>query len=200
MTQYLPFILPAYIILYAVLLLVVPSLIVSKKIGKSPVVLSASDDAHGLIAKYFGAWMVLASIYIIVFVIYPAGYRYFMPMDYLQNETLTICGMAILTVSLIWTSAAQMNMQASWRVGIDEKQKTELVDTGIFHYSRNPIYLGMIATIIGLFLVTPNAFTVLLVVIGYVLIQIQVRLEEEFLYRMHGQVYLDYKKSVRRFI
>jgi protein-S-isoprenylcysteine O-methyltransferase Ste14 len=58
----------------------------------------------------------------------------------------------------------------------------------------------MIATILGLFLVTPNAFTLLLVVIGYVLIQIQVRLEEEFLYKMHGQTYLEYKNSVRRFI
>jgi protein-S-isoprenylcysteine O-methyltransferase Ste14 len=200
MYQYLKFILPVYIILYFVVLLVVPAMVVGKKIGKSPIVLSASDDAHGLIARYFLVWVVLASVYIILFVACPACYVYFMPMSYLENNTLTICGLAIMVVSLIWTSAAQINMQASWRVGIDEKQKTELVKTGIFRFSRNPIYLGMIVSVLGLFLVTPNAFTLLLVVLGYVLIQIQVRLEEEFLYKMHGQAYLDYKNSVRRFI
>ena len=200
MNQYLTFILPGYIVFYLLVLLVVPTLIVYRRIGKSPVVLSASDDAHGLIAKYFLVWMVLASIYIVLFTVYPAGYKYFMPMSYMENNILIICGLAILAVSLIWTSAAQINMQSSWRVGIDEKQKTELVNTGIFHFSRNPIYLGMIVSVLGLFLVTPNAFTLILVVLGYVLIQIQVRLEEEFLYKMHGQGYLDYKNSVRRFI
>ena len=200
MTQYLTFILPVYIVIYFLLLLVIPAVIVRKKIGKSPVVLSASDDAHGLIAKYFGAWMILASIYIILYVVHPASYTCFLPMSYLGSDALVISGLIVMIVSLLWTSAAQINMQASWRVGIDEKQKTELVSTGIFHFSRNPIYLGMIVSVVGLFLVTPNAFTMMLVVLGYVLIQIQVRLEEEFLYKMHGQTYLEYKNSVRRFI
>jgi protein-S-isoprenylcysteine O-methyltransferase Ste14 len=34
----------------------------------------------------------------------------------------------------------------------------------------------------------------------YVLIQIQIRLEEEFLTNQHGQKYLTYKQKVRRLI
>ena len=200
MHQYLKIILPAYIVLYFLVLMIAPAVIVRRKIGKSPIVLSAADDAHGLIAKYFLVWMILVSIYIILFAAYPAFYSYFLPLTYLGSDALTISGLFILGVSLIWTSAAQINMHASWRVGIDEKQKTELVNTGIFRVSRNPIYLGMIASILGLFLVTPNAFTILLLALGYVLIQVQVRLEEDFLYKMHGKAYLDYKESVRRFI
>jgi len=200
MVQYFKLILPVYLLVYFLLLLIIPAVIVRRKIGKSPVVLSASDDAHGLIAKYFLVWMLLAAIYVALYAIYPASYPYFLPMTYMENNTLRIFGLVILIASLVWTSAAQVNMQASWRVGIDETQKTELVHTGIFHLSRNPIYLGMIFTIVGLFLLTPNAFTILLAVVGYVLVQIQVRLEEDFLYKMHGQAYLDYKNSVRRFI
>jgi len=46
----------------------------------------------------------------------------------------------------------------------------------------------------------PNAFTLLLAVVGFMLVQIQVRLEEEFLSKTHGENYLHYKSSVRRFI
>lgn len=200
MVQYLKFILPAYLLAYFIVLLLVPALVVGRKIGKSPLILSASDDAHGLIAKYFLVWLILSGVYVATFCLFPAYYPYFKPMHYLESDTWRICGLIILAISLIWTSAAQINMQASWRVGIDDKQKTELVKSGIFRFSRNPIYLGMIFTIMGLFFLTPNAFTLLMTIVGYILVQIQVRLEEEFLYEMHGQAYLDYKSSVRRFV
>jgi protein-S-isoprenylcysteine O-methyltransferase Ste14 len=50
---------------------------------------------------------------------------------------------------------AQYQMSNSWRIGIDEKNKTELVTKGIF-YSRNPIFLGMIISILGIFLILPT--------------------------------------------
>ena len=40
----------------------------------------------------------------------------------------------------------------------------------------------------------------LFLILGYVLIQIQIRLEEEFLTKEHGQEYLNYKQKVRRLI
>jgi protein-S-isoprenylcysteine O-methyltransferase Ste14 len=58
----------------------------------------------------------------------------------------------------------------------------------------------MMLTLLGLFLVIPNANTLLALVLGVVLIQIQVRLEEEFLLRKHGEDYADYRRDVRRWI
>jgi protein-S-isoprenylcysteine O-methyltransferase Ste14 len=58
----------------------------------------------------------------------------------------------------------------------------------------------MIMSLVGLFLVTPNAFSLLFLTLGYILIQVQIRLEEEFLYRQHGEKYLDYLIKVRRLI
>jgi protein-S-isoprenylcysteine O-methyltransferase Ste14 len=54
--------------------------------------------------------------------------------------------------------------------------------------------------LVGLFLVTPNALTALFLILGYVLIQIQIRLEEEFLGKEQGQAYINYKQKVRRLI
>ena len=91
-------------------------------------------------------------------------------------------------------------MKNSWRIGIDTDLKTKLVTSGLFSISRNPIFFGMIITLVGLFLTTPNALTILFLILGYVLIQIQIRLEEEFLTKEHGQEYLNYKQKVRRLI
>jgi protein-S-isoprenylcysteine O-methyltransferase Ste14 len=91
-------------------------------------------------------------------------------------------------------------MKNSWRIGIDTVTKTELVTTGLFRISRNPIFFGMIISLFGLFLTTPNALTGLFLIIGYVLIQIQIRLEEDFLTEQHGKKYSEYKQKVRRLI
>ena len=109
-------------------------------------------------------------------------------------------GIGLLLLALFWTLLAQKHMRNSWRIGIDNDVKTELISNGLFHYSRNPIFFGMILSLLGLFLVTPNALTALFLIVCYLLIQIQIRLEEEFLTKTHGQKYLDYKQKVRRFI
>jgi protein-S-isoprenylcysteine O-methyltransferase Ste14 len=101
---------------------------------------------------------------------------------------------------MIWVPLAQTQMQKSWRIGIDEEVKTELVYRGLFKVSRNPIFLGMCVMLLGLFLILPNAVTLLIWGAGNMLIQVQVRLEEEFLARTHGSSYLAYQKQVRRWI
>ena len=200
MNVYLRYILPAYFVLYFLFLVVIRAISVRNAIGKNPVVLSRNDDAHGLIARYFLMWMVALSVYTIIFSFFPSACKYFFPMAYLESGVLKIVGLAVLVVSLIWTYAAQADMRGSWRIGIDEAEKTSLVTQGIFSYSRNPIYLGMMVSVLGLVMVTPNALTIMLMVLGIVLIQIQVRLEEEFLFKMHGDSYADYKSKVSRFI
>lgn len=91
-------------------------------------------------------------------------------------------------------------MGNSWRIGIDEENRPALVSTGVFSLSRNPIFLGMIGTLLGIFLIAPNAFTLLICFLGFVLIQIQVRLEEEFLEKTHGADYDKFRRVVRRWL
>ena len=200
MTIYLRYALPVYFIIYFLFLVVIRAWKVGRKIGKNPVVLSNADDAHGLISAYFLIWILALGVYTVIFSCYPAGYRYFFPMEHLEWGVLKITGLVLLIVSLIWTYVAQAHMHGSWRIGIDEAEKTDLVTQGIFKFSRNPIYLGMLASVFGLVLVTPNALTVMLLVLGFVLIQIQVRLEEDFLFKMHGDTYIEYKQRAARFI
>jgi len=86
-----------------------------------------------------------------------------------------------MVLSLFWILIAQFQMKKSWRIGIDEELKTELITTGLFKYSRNPIFSGIIVNLIGLFFTLPTLVSLSFFLISYILIQTQIRLEEEFL-------------------
>jgi protein-S-isoprenylcysteine O-methyltransferase Ste14 len=200
MIDYTRIVLPIYFVLYIFLLVIARAIIVRKKIGKSPIALKKADDANGLIALYLKTSIILLGTYVMLSSLIESTTAFLLPIHVLESGIIKIAGMALLAISLMWTYMAQANMRDSWRIGIDEEQKTALVTDGVFRFSRNPIYLGVITTIAGLFLVTPNAFTLLLAITTWLLIQIQIRLEETFLLNEHGDQYLIYKNQVRRFI
>ena len=192
--------LPIYFTIYFGLAFVLKSIIVARRIGKNPLVLPKDDSAYGLIGLYFKLTLIALFIYVLAYAFFPAWHDNFLPMISLDNLTVKYIGLGLLTVALGWTMIAQRDMKNSWRIGIDTETKTELVMTGLFRLSRNPIFFGMILSLIGLFLTTPNALTGLFLVLSYMLIQIQIRLEEAFLTKEHGQDYEAYKHKVRRLI
>lgn len=179
---------------------VLKSLIVAKRIGKNPLVLPKDDSAYGLIGLYFKLTLIAIFIYVLTFALFPTWHDYFLPIKQLDSSTTQYIGLTLLFISLVWTVIAQGHMKNSWRIGIDNDTKTELVTSGLFSVSRNPIFFGMTLSLAGLFLTTPNALTAMFLIVGHILIQIQIRLEEEFLEKQHGQKYLDYKQRVRRLI
>ncbi len=168
--------------------------------GVNPFVATRGDSAHDFVVRVFRSVIVLALFAILVYALAPQLYAYLAPLTWLENSLLVAVGLVLLIGALVWTVSAQIQMGNSLRIGIDEQNKTALVQTGIFGISRNPIFLGLLVALIGLFLVTPNALTLLVLGLSAALIGVQVRLEEEFLMRVHGDAYRDYTRRVRRWI
>ena len=189
-----------YLLIFFGLAMILPSYRVWKTTGINPYKLGKSDSAHDYIGVLFRLSMLACALVVVVFAFLPSLYEYLVPVSYLSNSTLAVIGQILLAIAVVWVLIAQVHMQKSWRIGIDEDVKTELVQTGLFKISRNPIFLGMRIMLLGLFLILPNAATLVILFVGDLLIQIQVRLEEEFLTRTHGQLYLAYQKQVRRWI
>jgi protein-S-isoprenylcysteine O-methyltransferase Ste14 len=78
---------------------------------------------------------------------------------------------------------------------------SSLVSSGIFGYSRNPIYLGMSIMLVAWVLFLENWLTILGVIIFVAFItQYQIKPEEEALDRIFGEEYARYRKRVRRWI
>jgi protein-S-isoprenylcysteine O-methyltransferase Ste14 len=196
----LGYILATYFLFYIAAAFVLPSYRVWKSTGINPITFGGSDTAHDYIGKLFKIVMVCLAAVLILYVFAPNYYPFLLPIVWLENQIVQIIGFGLLLLSLGWTVLAQIQMGNSWRIGIDEEKKTTLIQKGLFGCSRNPIFLGMIATLTGVFLTIPNALTLLFLTVGFVLIQIQVRLEEEFLTRAQGEEYISYRRAVRRWL
>lgn len=188
----------SFLVVYFLIVFVVPSVRVKRKTGINPYVFKNTDTAHDFLGKVSAP--ITSLIFIVAFVnlSYPIGLQYFAPFAWLGISFLKITGFAIIHLALLWIVMAQVQMSNSWRVGIDHSAKTELKTNGLFSVSRNPVFLGMLVTLFGVFLIIPNAVTLLTFIASTLLFQVQVRLEEEYLKSVHGEPYSNYCQKVGR--
>ena len=189
-----------FLLVYFFLVFFLRSYLLWKRTGVNPLTFSKSDDAHGYNGKIFTFISLLEFVVVFIYAFKNEWYQYLLPFWYLEHDYLKYMGWGLLVLSLILVWAAQSQMANSWRIGIDEKNKTELVTNGLFSFSRNPIFLGVMIANIGLLLIIPNAFTLLIVALSTVSINTQIRLEEAFLVKSHGRIYKDYCANVRRWL
>ena len=83
----------------------------------------------------------------------------------------------------------------------DFKHTTHLVSTGIFRFSRNPMYLSLTGLLVAwaVYLQSAVSFIGIFLFI-YFITQWQIKPEEYWLEKKFGESYLAYKKKVRRWI
>jgi protein-S-isoprenylcysteine O-methyltransferase Ste14 len=196
----LRYFLPVYLFIYVLLAFVWRSYLVWKRTGINPVTFKGTDSAHDYVGRVSKLVFVLIVLAVFLYSFFPLAYSYTAPITWLEHTWLRSIGGLLLLVSLLWIALAQSRMGESWRIGIDTEHQTPLVQKGVFRISRNPIFLGLMVTLFGLFLTLPNALTLLAFFLGVVLIGVQVRLEEEYLVQMHAQAYQEYRKRVRRWL
>lgn len=93
---------------------------------------------------------------------------------------------------------AQIQMGASWRVGVPKEGPGALVTHGLFSWSRNPIFVGLLGAMLALFIWSPHILTAALLAAIWTLTLVQVRIEEEALRETHGDSYEHYAAHVGR--
>jgi len=90
------------------------------------------------------------------------------------------------------------------RTGQDPKpwvSTPEIISSGVYRATRNPMYLGMILLQIGIGIGLANGWILVLVPLVLVIINATaIRHEEAYLERKFGDTYAAYKASVRRWI
>lgn len=104
----------------------------------------------------------------------------------------------IFVASVIIIAAAQVQMGASWRIGVPAEGPGPLVAHGLFAWSRNPIFVGMIGAVLAMLLWSPHLITAAVLAGTWTLALVQVRIEEEALRETHGDAYERYAALVGR--
>jgi protein-S-isoprenylcysteine O-methyltransferase Ste14 len=127
-------------------------------------------------------------------------YNVVAPLSALSAAWIQIAGITIAVAGIAATVYAQLQMGDSWRIGVDERETTTLVHTGVFGRVRNPIYTAMFIFGLGVALVTPNLVACAGFILLVITIELQVRrVEEPHLSRTHGNEYRAYAATVGRF-
>jgi len=119
---------------------------------------------------------------------------------FFQSEAIAWVGVALCLAGVVVMLLSLVSFGRSFRVGIDVERPDRLVTTGIFAFSRNPIYAAFIMVLLGQFLVFPNWVPLAYLLAGSVVIHRQVLREEAFLRQHYGDEYAAYCRRVRRYV
>lgn len=178
----------------------VRSLWLRRSAGINPYVIDHSDPTHRFIATVFFAIVAGLSLYFACIAVWPGFEDAAGRLDWMAGEFTRRLSIALMAIATAWTAYAQFAMGNSWRIGIPQGAAPPLRSNGPFAVSRNPIFLGMLIFVLGMTLWSASAVTIGLLVAAYLALEVQIRGEESFLERAHGEAYRIYRARVRRWI
>jgi protein-S-isoprenylcysteine O-methyltransferase Ste14 len=110
------------------------------------------------------------------------------------SSALILLGLALIGYCAWQFKKAQTHIEP-WR------PTSSIVTTGLYRYSRNPIYVAFVITGAGIGLAF-NTWWMFLSVLAFILIanKLVIEKEEKYLERKFGEPYLDYRRETRRLI
>lgn len=121
---------------------------------------------------------------------------------WIMPPALVWAGVVLQVIGTVWLVTSQAQMGKSWRIGVpeDREDSQTVVTEGLYRFSRNPIYVGVIVFVAGLTLSLPSLITVISLVINVVFIRNLVAREEAYMAKNFGEDYALYCSKVRRWL
>lgn len=107
--------------------------------------------------------------------------------------------LTLLAASVLLSAASLIGMRDSWRVGVLEDQRTELIEGGIYRFSRNPYFLSYLVMFAGYAVLLQNWMLLIGWFIAFGFVHAMVLKEEQHLSALHGEAYRQYMKRTPRY-
>ncbi|MEO5648729.1 MAG: isoprenylcysteine carboxylmethyltransferase family protein [Ginsengibacter sp.] len=118
-----------------------------------------------------------------------------------QKNGVKIAAVIFLLIALYFLARGVLKFIKSGNTLITMHPASSLQDSGIYRFTRNPMYVGLICLYVALACSIGNWWHIIFLPVLIVIMQEYViKREEKYLEREFGQQYLDYKKKVRRWL
>ncbi|MCL4789089.1 MAG: isoprenylcysteine carboxylmethyltransferase family protein, partial [Verrucomicrobia bacterium] len=88
----------------------------------------------------------------------------------------------------------------TWRIGINRKERTALVERGPYRRIRHPIYAFQLIMLTGATLLLPTMASFAILALHFICALIKAVDEENYLKTVHGQTYVDYMARTGRLL
>jgi protein-S-isoprenylcysteine O-methyltransferase Ste14 len=137
-----------------------------------------------------------------VYIVFAAALGWPLPsaQEFLRSQAVAWLGVVSCVAGLMLLQWSIISFGRSFRVGIDATTPDELVTTGAFAISRNPIYVAFALILTGQLLIFPNWILLAYLVVAVWLFNRQVLREEAYLKTHYGSPYEAYCRQVRRYL
>ncbi|MEO0013426.1 MAG: hypothetical protein RLZZ535_1815 [Cyanobacteriota bacterium] len=144
---------------------------------------------------------VLPPVWFLLSIMSMIGLHLWLPVKQLLFPPITYLGIVAIALGITTILFCAYLFKQKNTAIVPFQESNYLIREGFFNLSRNPIYLGMITVLIGLWIFLGSLTPVLIVPIFTVLIQeMFIKEEERMLEEKFGESYQEYKASVRRWI
>ncbi|HAB59905.1 MAG TPA: isoprenylcysteine carboxyl methyltransferase [Lachnospiraceae bacterium] len=118
----------------------------------------------------------------------------------ISNRIVRYLGILLIGIGTVVFIAAMITMRDSWRAGIPQGEKLQIVTKGIYRVSRNPAFLGFDLTYIGATIAFGNVALLLFSMVAITMMHLQILEEERYMETTFGGEYLTYKNRVGRYL
>jgi protein-S-isoprenylcysteine O-methyltransferase Ste14 len=115
------------------------------------------------------------------------------------NPAVRIIALILLAVGLIFIIMSSIYLGRSVRLGLPQTE-TVLKQSGIYKFSRNPMYVGFDLLTLSSMIYTLNWIVIILGIYSMITYHLIINGEENFLTDRFGEQYLTYKRKVRRYV
>ncbi len=120
--------------------------------------------------------------------------------EFFHSDIIAWIGVFLCLAGLLLMLWSLISFGRSFRVGIDIDHPDKLITTGVFAFSRNPIYVAFAFVLLGQFLIFPNWILLVYTAAAVWLFHRQVLREEDYLKKHYDREYADYCNRVRRYL
>lgn len=171
--------------------------------GINPIVIGGGKKGLVRIIELlsFGG-LVLWMIELVLYAVHADFHIFPVPLNQvlIDSQISRIIGATLLFIGLLFFLGAFVSFGDSWRVGFDIKTPGKLVTSGIFAFSRNPIYVFLDLWFIGVFLMNGRLIFLIFAILTLMVIHWQILQEETFLSNLYGDPYAQYRTRTGRYL
>lgn len=124
------------------------------------------------------------------------GKQFTFPFQYVFAWLFFILGVIVGLISVLLFKTENTSIDP-----LHPLKASKLITTNIYRYTRNPMYLGLLLILIGLFIIFGNYYNlILLILFVWYITTFQIKLEEQILHKIFGENFTIYCKKTRRWI
>ena len=129
------------------------------------------------------------------------GLKYLFPIIHLIPQSYRYFGYVLLFLGMAMVVSTRIKFKKKATEINTFKEPISLVTEGLFNFSRNPTYLGMVSTLIGIWILLGALSSLIGVLLFFAIANYYyIPYEEKKMEQIFGMDYLNYKSKVRRWL